>query len=319
MLIGRRRFLIRKRFLLTNNKEFLLGKHLLLFDREEILTDSKLLLLSRRKLLHDSRRFLFGTHISQMGSIVLLLGKQPVDPENKCITVIAMKYMMTAFLFFLSAAFSHAEDSGNIIAQGGWIADAKTGCKVWNPAPAPDESITWSGECKDGKADGKGALEWYNHSELQSTITGVLHDGRCAQDCSAKSKEGDSYVGEMKDNLPHGKGEITRADGSKYDGEFQDGERSGKGTLKFASGEVYSGEWKNGRMDGKGELTSADGKQKYTGEFKDDVPHGLGVMMYEDGSKYEGEWSEGKLHGKGKHTAKDGSSQEETWENGQKK
>ncbi|WP_417911949.1 MORN repeat-containing protein, partial [Candidatus Electronema sp. TJ] len=294
-------------------------KHLLLFDSKGIKIGSNLLLLSRRKLLHDSRRFLFGTHLSQLGSIGLLFGKQPVDPENKRIMVIAMKYMMTAFLFCLSSAFAHAEDSGNTSAQGGWIADAKTGCKVWNPVPASDESITWSGECKDGNAEGKGTLEWYSHSELQSTITGVLHDGRCAQECAVKMKSGDSYTGEMKDNLPHGKGEITRADGSKYEGEFKDGERSGKGTLKFASGEVYSGEWKNGKMHGKGELSSTDGKHKYTGEFKDDVPHGPGVMIYEDGSKYEGEWSEGRRHGKGKYTAKDGSSQEETWENGQKK
>jgi hypothetical protein len=55
----------------------------------------------------------------------------------------------------------HAEDSKSAAPQGDWIADAKTGCKVWNPAPA--------------------------------------------QDCSAKTKEGDIYIGGMKDNLPHGK------------------------------------------------------------------------------------------------------------------
>src|ERR1017187_9422766 len=41
-----------------------------------------------------------------------------------------------------------------------WIAD-KSGCKVANPFPQPGESITWSGQCKNGVADGEGLLEWY--------------------------------------------------------------------------------------------------------------------------------------------------------------
>jgi len=225
-----------------------------------------------------------------------------------------MRKLFLVSVLLLASTSAHAEEN-----KGDWIADAKTGCKVWNPVPASDESITWSGNCKDNKADGKGSLDWYKNSELQSTIIGVMQDGRCAQECSVKTKGGDSYVGEMKDNLPHGKDKIIRADGGQYEGEIKDGERHGKGTLKFASGELYSGEWKNGKMNGQGELSSADSKQKYTGEFKEDMPHGHGSMIYEDGSKYEGEWSEGRRHGKGKYTAKDGSVQEETWENGQKK
>lgn len=200
-----------------------------------------------------------------------------------------MRKLFLLFVLFLAANSVHAEEN-----KGDWIADAKTGCKAWNPVPAPDESIKWSGTCKDGKADGIGSLEWYKNSELQSTITGTMQDGRCTQNCSVKTKEGDSYVGEMNDNLPHGKGVVTRADGSRYEGEIKDGERSGKGTLKFSSGEVYTGEWRHGKMNGKGELVSADGKQKYTGEFKDDQPHGHGIMLYEDGSKYDGEWERGK-------------------------
>ena len=229
-----------------------------------------------------------------------------------------MKRIFFVFLISLVAASAYAEDSKNATPQGNWIADVKTGCKVWNPAPAQDESIKWSGDCKNGKAVGKGSLEWYKNGELQNTITGVLEDGRCAQDCSAITKDGGSYVGEMKDNMPHGKGIITRADGSKYEGEMQGGERHGKGILKFASGETYTGEWQHGKIHGKGELASADGKQKYTGEFKDDMPHGHGIMLYEDGSKYEGEWSEGRRHGKGRYTAKDGSSYEGVWEHGER-
>lgn len=46
-------------------------------------------------------------------------------------------------------------------AQPYWIADAKTGCKVWNSEPLPKESVTWSGDCLNGKAEGRGTLTWY--------------------------------------------------------------------------------------------------------------------------------------------------------------
>jgi hypothetical protein len=231
-----------------------------------------------------------------------------------------MKKIFSVFCFYcLIASISvHAEANKNTIAKGDWIADAKTGCTVWNPVPQPEDAIKWSGDCKNGKANGQGSLEWYTDNELQSTITGVLQDGRCVQGCSAKTVDGDTYLGEMKDNLPDGKGVLTRADGSTYEGAFKNGERHGQGTFKFSTGETYVGEWQHGQMNGKGELSSADGKQKYTGEFKDDLPHGHGLMTYEDGSKYEGDWVHGRRDGKGKYTNKDGSSEEETWDNGQK-
>jgi len=42
-----------------------------------------------------------------------------------------------------------------------WMTDKKTGCKFWNPKPRLNESISWSGECVNGKAHGIGILRWY--------------------------------------------------------------------------------------------------------------------------------------------------------------
>ena len=47
----------------------------------------------------------------------------------------------------------------------GWIADPKTGCKVWNENPIPNEFITWSGPCVEGIANGNGTLQWYNNNK----------------------------------------------------------------------------------------------------------------------------------------------------------
>ena len=38
-----------------------------------------------------------------------------------------------------------------------WITD-NHGCKVWDSLPSANESVSWSGPCKDGYADGKGTL-----------------------------------------------------------------------------------------------------------------------------------------------------------------
>jgi len=39
-----------------------------------------------------------------------------------------------------------------------WIADSH-GCKVANTFPRPGETITWSGSCSNGYADGDGVLQ----------------------------------------------------------------------------------------------------------------------------------------------------------------
>src|SRR5690348_2060240 len=43
----------------------------------------------------------------------------------------------------------------------GWMADLRTGCRVWNEVPQPDEKVTWSGPCgPDGVATGFGIREF---------------------------------------------------------------------------------------------------------------------------------------------------------------
>ena len=55
------------------------------------------------------------------------------------------------------AAFATA--AGIVIAAtpavaGAWVADAKSGCQVWNPNPQLEETVAWSGPCANGRAAG---------------------------------------------------------------------------------------------------------------------------------------------------------------------
>lgn len=46
-----------------------------------------------------------------------------------------MRKLFLISILLLASTSAHAEEN-----KGDWIADAKTGCKVWNPVPASDES-----------------------------------------------------------------------------------------------------------------------------------------------------------------------------------
>lgn len=54
-----------------------------------------------------------------------------------------------------------------------WIEDKQTGCKVQITNPSPSISVTWSGECVDGKAHGNGILIFYKDDieEFRHNIT----------------------------------------------------------------------------------------------------------------------------------------------------
>jgi hypothetical protein len=39
-----------------------------------------------------------------------------------------------------------------------WLAAEESGCQVWNEEPRPGETVTWTGRCLEGKAQGYGAL-----------------------------------------------------------------------------------------------------------------------------------------------------------------
>ena len=63
---------------------------------------------------------------------------------------------------------------------------------------------------------------------------------------------GDVYVGEVKDLVPHGQGKMVYASGTEYEGAFVKGKFEGQGSCRYASGEEYVGEWKGGLRQGQG-------------------------------------------------------------------
>jgi hypothetical protein len=63
-------------------------------------------------------------------------------------------------------------------ASSGWTTASNMPCKVWNPEPQPNESVTWSGGCKDGLASGKGILRWTENGKPDVEFAGEYADGK---------------------------------------------------------------------------------------------------------------------------------------------
>jgi hypothetical protein len=141
-----------------------------------------------------------------------------------------------------------------------------------------------------------------------------------------KYKNGDTYVGEIKNDKPHGQGTYTWPNGEKYVGVFKNDKKHGHGTWTLKDIK-YVGEWKEDKMHGLGTTTSNAIKfigkfkdnerlqgthtwisgefagDKYVGDFEGDEQHGQGAYTWADGSKYVGEYKDGKMHGQGTYTS----------------
>lgn len=187
-------------------------------------------------------------------------------------------------------------------ADGDWLRGDPAGCWVWNPNPKPNESVTWSGPCLDGKAHGDGVLQWFEDGE-----------------------PGDRYEGEFREGNMHGWGIYTWANGDRYEGEYVAGKRHGQGTRTWGlksdwAGDRYEGSYRHGFFHGRGVYEWANG-DRYEGVWIDGKRNGWGVFTWGPngrwaGDRYEGEWTNDRRHGRGKHVSANGSYYEGSLNNG---
>jgi hypothetical protein len=177
------------------------------------------------------------------------------------------------------------------------IADPRTGCRVWNDRPQPQETIDWSGICAGGFAQGSGVLQWYWAGWPTQRYEGELRDGRRDGRGVTTAPNGARYEGEFHDGKADGRGVATAPNGERYEGEFRDGRRDGRGAQTWPNGERYEGEWRDDKANGRGVFTDANGR--YEGEFRDWKKNGRGVMTWRDGARYEGDWRNGGAEGLG--------------------
>ena len=106
------------------------------------------------------------------------------------------------------------------------------------------------------------------------------------------------YIGDFKDEYPHGSGKFFYVDGAVFKGEVFRGKQQGKGEMQYPNGDRYVGEFFEDFKDGEGKYYFSSG-QRYEGSFKNGNFEGQGTMFFADGSKYVGSWKDDKRNGKG--------------------
>ena len=186
------------------------------------------------------------------------------------------------FVFLMSASVCFAQKNTDTT----WI-QTSSGCKVYNPHPVKNETITWTGPCVDGFAQGHGALTWYKKGKINQV-----------------------YVGEMQRGLRYGRGRYDYGNGTTYEGLYEKDKRvEGKVYLRRDDGTVwyfYEGPLNDFNAHGHGTevyyTTSGDTSSLYTGYFLDDKRNGEGLFI--DYYRpviiwFKGVFSDGKLEGEG--------------------
>lgn len=153
-----------------------------------------------------------------------------------------------------------------LLATSAFAADGECGLAYIQPPHG--STVSWTGPCRNGYADGTGVLD------ITRGKTVVLH-----------------YKGEIRNGQLHGKGFLRRMDNDEYEGDFENDNPHGFGVGTSRSGK-YVGEWKSGKREGKGRMTFTLGGE-YDGEWKDNRFHGLGTARYMSGRQLTAQFVEG--------------------------
>ena len=133
-----------------------------------------------------------------------------------------------------------------------WITDSR-GCKVADLAPQDSESISWTGECERGLANGEGILTWFMNGVRTEIYEGMMVDGY-AEGMGRLRRAGGMYFGEWKRSMQHGRGRFDDADGSWYQGEWSEGLPHGRGQMLTPEGKLLRGYWNNGVYEEEGAM-----------------------------------------------------------------
>jgi len=128
-----------------------------------------------------------------------------------------------------------------------WEIDSKTGCKIFNESPEFNEIVSWSGDCKDGFAQGVGKLTWSQFGHTTEIYKGEMKNGKLEGLIFEIKVDGSRTYGNFNDNKLNGLGVREYQDKRKYVGMFKNYNFDGEGVFFNSKGEkVHSGNWKNG-------------------------------------------------------------------------
>jgi hypothetical protein len=203
-----------------------------------------------------------------------------------------MKTTTKLFVVGLTLVIFGLPGHANEDAEATWTPDAN-GCKVWNWRPVAGETVTWSGACKDGYAEGPGIVQWQHGDKPGSRTEAPFIKGKPSGKGSRVSSNGGRFEGSFVDGEASGKGVYAWPNGDRYTGDFAHDAPAGVGVLERTDGDRYEGDFVDWKRTGKGVGTTSAGT-RYEGEWLDDKRNGTGTQIFADGSRYTGQWKDNK-------------------------
>jgi hypothetical protein len=99
-------------------------------------------------------------------------------------------------------------------------------CAVWDRHTVLNATVSWTGACANGRAEGNGTLVWR-----------YLKGEKWLEE---------RYAGTMQNGKQHGRGVLLFGNGGTYSGDWRDGTQHGSGVKIWANGDRYEGDWRNG-------------------------------------------------------------------------
>ena len=138
------------------------------------------------------------------------------------------------------------------------------GCYVWDNYLITDQTVTWTGTCSGGRAQGEGTLKWvWEDGEKTSESTGSLTDGKRHGQWVNRFADGLVDEGPYVDGKRHGRWVARPADGGVWEGPFVDGKRHGQWVLRLADGGVQEGPFVEGKKHSQWVVRYPDGTVEY--------------------------------------------------------
>ena len=170
-------------------------------------------------------------------------------------------------------------------------------CYVWNPNLSLDATVTWTGACSGGLAQGTGTLIWILDSgQRTQELTGRLQAGKMHSQWVLRFSDGDVVEGSYVDGQRHGQWVLRLADGGVQEGPYVDGQQHGHWVLRFSDGTVQEGPMVEGQQQGHWVVRLADGRVA-EGPMVEGQQQGHYVVRSPDGTVQEGPMVEGERHG----------------------
>ena len=167
------------------------------------------------------------------------------------------KAALAAALLNCGLLNASATDTSDNQSNGQWLKDGA--CSLFSAGAGPGDTVSWTGPCMDGYAEGLGTATFTHDGQSQiftaSFSHGVIPDGHVI----TRWGQGWSYDGETVHGRFDGAGILTTDARDRFEGQWTDGKMTGFGVLRRANGELYFGDWKDDKPNGKGELHHADG------------------------------------------------------------